>query len=125
MKNNTFDSQFCINTVILMIVLGVIFVPITNINAETVITNNVKVSSDGSGQNRASVKTTISNVVVENWSATGSGSISYTSEVATSSITTKARAEENIFETARREQLKKLIVQLEALIKMYVSLLAK
>lgn len=108
-----------------MIVLGVIFVPITNINAETVITNNVKVSSDGSGQNRASVKTTINNVVVEDWSTTGSDSISYTSEVATSSISVVTKSEENISETTRREQLKKLIVQLETLIKMYVSLLAK
>ncbi len=98
-----------------MIAVGLLF-SVGSASAETTIKNSVSVSSNADGSNQAIVKTIINDEVVEDWSASSTGPITYSSSHHLDSA-------EATVETSTRDQLLILIAQLEAIIAYYVSLL--
>jgi len=121
MNKPTQHAFLFIYWVLLILFLGCLLLPTNTASAETTVTNSVQVISNSSGnsESQASVTTIINGEVVEDWSATSTEPILYSSTYTSEDVSTK----ETPLPTSNRDQLEAMIAQLEAIISLYVSLL--
>ena len=100
----------------------------STVNAETSVANSINVTANSnSAESSASVITIVNGEVIEDWSATSTDPIRYSStynnDTESISMPPHTNADTSLSQTSSRDQLKAMIAHLEALISLYVLLL--
>jgi len=105
-----------------LLLFGCLITPISQVSAETTVTNSVNVTANG-GESHAAVTTIINGEVVEDWSASSTEPIVYSKSITSSSTVNTTELSTTPSQATNHDQLKALIAKLQALISLYVSLL--
>jgi hypothetical protein len=128
---NITTQQFTQMVALVILAGGFTYSFATPVFADTTVTNTVQVEADGSGESHAAVKTVVNGVVIEDWEKSSSGPIMYThtatsteTETVVSVSADGGAVHETVPSQPTRDQLVELIERLQALIALYVSLLA-